>query len=54
MRFFPFGLPLWIARKLIPTRAYREHLCKLATVKLVIPVDHSMMYYIDGYGRRDA
>lgn len=54
MRFFPFGLPWWLARMLVSTRAYREHLCRLSEVKLVIPIDKSMMYYIDGYDRRDA
>lgn len=54
MRFFPFGLPWRLARKLVGTLAYREHLCRLGTQALVIPVDHSLMYYIDGYGRRDA
>ena len=50
MRFFPFGLPWKIARKLVTTRAFREHLCRMSEVKLVIPSDHSLMYYIDGYG----
>lgn len=54
MRFFPFGLPWSWARKLVSTRAYREHLCRLGEVKLVIPVDRSLAYYIDGYDRRDA
>lgn len=53
MRYFPFGLSWWIARKLVTVRAYRAHLLRLATVQLVIP-SYGPMYYIDGYGDRDV
>jgi hypothetical protein len=52
MKHFPFGLPWWLARCLVSIRAYRGHLLKIATVKLVLPGDGTA-YYIDGYGDAD-